>query len=132
MCLFDMNNRPSIPIESYNGVIHYMLDLKGYQKKYLRGLAHGLKPSVLVGHKGITSALTQAIAEEFDHHELIKIKFIDYKEPSQKQELSTLIEDASDSLLVGAIGHTAIFYKQHPDPEKRKIIIPKRPSEQTE
>lgn len=106
-----------------------MMDLKGYQKKYLRSLAHGLKPSVLVGQKGITPALMKAIAEELERHELIKIKFIDFKEKFQKQELSALIEDASGSCLVGAVGHTTIFYKQHHDPEKRKIIIPKRPSE---
>jgi hypothetical protein len=22
------------------------------------------------------------------------------------------------------VGHIAIFYKQHPDPEKRKIVLP--------
>ena len=106
-----------------------MMDLKGYQKKYLRSLAHGLKPSVLVGQKGITPTLIKAIAEELERHELIKIKFIDFKEKFQKQELSARIEDASNSCLVGAVGHTAIFYKQHREPEKRKIIIPKRPSE---
>jgi RNA-binding protein YhbY len=27
---------------------------------------------------------------------------------------------------VGMIGHTAIFYRQQKDPEKRKISLPKR------
>ncbi len=109
-----------------------MIDLKGYQKKYLRSLAHGLKPSVLVGQKGITPALNKEISDELDRHELIKIKFVDFKEKFQKQELSALIEDTSGSRLVGAVGHTAIFYKQHREPAKRKINIPKRPSENNE
>lgn len=109
-----------------------MIDLKGYQKKYLRSLAHGMKPSVLIGQKGITPALIKEIAEELDRHELIKVKFIDFKEKSQKQELSALIEVKSGCRLVGAVGHTAIFYKEHDKPEKRKIILPKRPSENNE
>lgn len=31
-----------------------MKTLKGFQKKYLRGLAHGLKPVILIGKEGIT------------------------------------------------------------------------------
>ena len=28
-------------------------------------------------------------------------------------------------LMAGMIGHVAIFYKQHDDPEKRKVVLPK-------
>jgi hypothetical protein len=28
--------------------------LKGYQKKFLKGLAHGLKPVVFIGQKGLS------------------------------------------------------------------------------
>jgi len=102
-----------------------MTDLKGYQRKYLRSLAHGVKPSVMVGRKGITPSLLKEIAEELDRHELIKVKFVDFTEKSQKQDLSAIIEDKSGSRLIGVIGHTAIFYKQHSEPEKRKITLPK-------
>ncbi|MBN2255695.1 MAG: YhbY family RNA-binding protein [Deltaproteobacteria bacterium] len=103
-----------------------MNHLAGYQVKYLRGLAHHLKPSVLIGRKGITPALIQEIREELDRHELIKIKFVDFKEKSHKEKLSALIEETSQSRCIGTIGHMAIFYKQNRDPEKRKIAIPTR------
>jgi len=99
--------------------------LKGYQKKYLRGLAHGMKPLVFVGQKGISPALTEAVDESLKKHELIKVKFIDFKEKSQKEEISCVIEKETTSELVGMIGHIAIFYRQQKNPEKRKIDIPK-------
>ncbi len=103
-----------------------MEKLKGYQKKYLKGLAHGMKPLVFVGQKGLSPALTQAVGEALDDHELIKVKFIDFKEKVQKEEISAAIEKKTACELVGLIGHMAIFFRQQRDPEKRKIQIPQR------
>ena len=103
-----------------------MEKLKGYQKKYLKGLAHGMKPLVFVGQKGISPALTEAVDESLEKHELIKVKFIDFKEKSQKEEIVSVIEKETASELAGMIGHIAIFYRQQKNPEKRKIDIPKR------
>ena len=103
-----------------------MEKLKGYQKKYLKGLVHGMKPLVFVGQKGLSPTVTKAIDESLEKHELIKVKFIDFKEKEQKKELVGLIEKETESELVGMIGHIAIFYRQQRDPEKRKINIPKR------
>ncbi len=103
-----------------------MEKLKGYQKKYLKGLVHGTKPLVFVGQKGISPAVTQAVDESLEKHELIKVKFIDFKEKGQKKEIAGAIEKETACELVGMIGHIAIFYRQHKDPEKRKINVPKR------
>ena len=100
--------------------------LKGYQKKYLKGLAHNLKPLVFIGHKGVSSQVTVAVDEALAKHEVIKVKFIDFKEKDQKTEIVSTIEKETSSELVGMIGHIAIFYRQQSDPEKRKINIPKR------
>lgn len=54
-----------------------MKELTSTQAKYLRGIAHGLKPVVFIGQKGLTDALIRSTEEAFDSHELIKIKFID-------------------------------------------------------
>ncbi|MBW1725506.1 MAG: YhbY family RNA-binding protein [Deltaproteobacteria bacterium] len=100
--------------------------LKGYQKKYLKGLVHGMKPLVFVGQKGLSPTLTKAVDESLEKHELIKVKFIDFKEKDQKKEIIGVVEKETKSELVGMIGHIAIFYRQQRDPEKRKINIPKR------
>jgi RNA-binding protein len=100
--------------------------LKGFQKKYLRGLAHSLKPVVLIGQKGLTDEVLRSASQAFEKHELIKVKFNDFKEKEQKVELSAHLEKATGSEIVGAIGHTVIFYKQQSDPEKRKIPLPQK------
>jgi len=100
--------------------------LKGYQKKYLKGLVHGMKPLVFVGQKGLSPTLIKAVDESLETHELIKVKFVDFKERDQKEEIIRAIEKQTASELVGMVGHVAIFYRQQKDPEKRKINIPKR------
>lgn len=103
-----------------------MEKLKGYQKNYLKGLVHGMKPVVFVGQKGISPPVTKAVDESLEKHELIKVKFIDFKEKDQKKEIAGAIEKETASELVGMIGHMAIFYRRQKDPEKRKINVPNR------
>jgi len=97
--------------------------LKSYQKQYLRGLVHGLKPYVFIGQKGITGSLIESVNEALDKHELIKVRFIDFKEKDMKKEITAEIEKQAACELVGTIGHVAIFYRQQRDPQKRKIKV---------
>jgi len=103
-----------------------MTPLKGFQRKYLKGLAHGLKPVVFIGQKGLTDSVTVAIDGAFNAHELIKIRFIDFKEKEQKEKIAQAIEERTQSEIVGSIGHIYIFYRKHKDPKKRTVLIPER------
>jgi len=104
-----------------------MQPLTSSQAKYLRGLAHGLNPVVFVGHKGVTPAVLDSVREALDTHELIKLKFIDFKDRRLKAGIAAEIETQTDSRLAGLIGHTAIFYRRHPDAEKRRVTLPGNP-----
>lgn len=101
-----------------------MKKLTSMQAKFLRGRVHSLKPVVFVGQKGVTNALIKSTAEAFQHHELIKVKFNDFKGKEQKKEIAAAIENKTNSQVAGIIGHIAIFYKQQRDPDKRKIVLP--------
>ena len=103
-----------------------MEQLKGFEKKYLRGLAHGRKPLVLIGQKGMSASLIKAIDEALDTHELIKLKFNEFKEKAEKTAMVEIVEAETGAQLVGMIGHMAIFFRQQKDPEKRKIVLPRR------
>ncbi len=103
-----------------------MKKLEGFQRKYLRGLAHKLKPVVLIGQKGLTAEVLESTNAALETHELIKVKFQDVREKEEKADLSRLLEEKTDSEVVGAIGHTIMVYRQQGDPEKRKIRLPKR------
>ncbi|NIA19744.1 MAG: ribosome assembly RNA-binding protein YhbY [Xanthomonadaceae bacterium] len=100
--------------------------MQGFQRKHLRGLAHSLKPMVHLGQKGLTEGLLSSMNEALELHELIKLKFLDFKEKSQKTELAGLIEQRTGAELVGIIGNIAIFYRQQEDSEKRTIVLPER------
>ena len=105
-----------------------MENLKGFQKKYLRGCAHALKPVVFIGQKGLTDSVVQSTAEALNKHELIKIKFIDFKAKDQKKEIIETIVANAKCQLGGMIGHIAVFFRRHSDPEKRKIKLPQQKS----
>jgi len=98
-------------------------ELKGSQKKYLRGLAHKLNPSAFVGQKGITDALIGEIDQALEASELIKVKFNDFKEKEQKNALINEIAKITQSHIAGMIGHVAILYRQNSDVEKQHIKL---------
>lgn len=101
-----------------------MKELKGSQKKYLRGLAHNLNPAAFVGQKGLTDTLIGEIDKALEASELVKVKFNDYKEKDQKKNLTKEISDVTRSHVAGMIGHVIILYRPHEDIEKQKIKLP--------
>lgn len=98
--------------------------LTSQARKYLRGLAHALKPIVLVGQKGATQSVSQSLDQALLKHELVKVKFIEGKAKELKRLKILELENATGASMVGMIGHTAIFYRPHPQPKKRKIKLP--------
>ncbi|MBT8330701.1 MAG: ribosome assembly RNA-binding protein YhbY [Deltaproteobacteria bacterium] len=100
--------------------------LKGYQKKFLKGRAHGLKPVVFIGQKGLSANLIASIQDALETHELIKVKFVEFKDRQQKVSLAETLAKKAHCQLVGMIGHIAILFRQQTDPEKRNIELPQR------
>lgn len=101
-----------------------MEELKGSQRKYLRGLAHNLNPAAFVGQKGMTPTLIDEIDQALDASELVKIKFNDFKEKAQKTAMSEGLAAQLKCHIAGMIGHVVILYRRHKNPEKRQIKIP--------
>ena len=96
-----------------------MKELSGKERRHLRGLAHGLKPLVHVGKNGVTEGVIDDTDRALRDHELVKIRFLDYKD--QRQELSQTIAEETRSGIVEIIGNALILYRESPDPAKRKI-----------
>lgn len=95
------------------------------QRKHLRGLAHGLQPVVWVGKEGLSLNLLAEIERALEDHELIKIKFNDYKE--EKSLIREEIELATGCAHAGTIGHVTILYRPRREVAKRKIVLPVKP-----
>ncbi|NLT68900.1 MAG: YhbY family RNA-binding protein [Acidobacteria bacterium] len=101
-----------------------MSALKGFQKSYLRGIAHNRKPIVQIGKEGLVSGVIQSVNDGLLRHELIKVRFISFEDKEHKEGLAAELAAKTDSMRIGMIGHTLILYKQHPDPKKRRIHVP--------
>ena len=101
------------------------MELTGKQRKHLRGLAHSLKPLIHLGTKGLTPELLQQLDEALDHHELVKVKFLDYKD--EKNDLKAEMVSKLGCAEAGTIGHHVIVDRPARDPEKRSIKLPPRP-----
>ena len=100
-----------------------MGELKGSQRKYLRGVAHSYKPQVQIGKEGLSENVLGSIDTALEAHELIKVKIA--AERDQREQFVPVIEESLKCECVGTVGRMAILYREHPDPEKRKIAVPK-------
>jgi RNA-binding protein len=101
-----------------------MEELTGAQRKYLRGMAHYLKPLVQVGKNGLTDPVIESIDKALDDHELVKVRLGDPQGQGQKKELADQIAERTRSHWVGLIGHVLTLYRRQPDPEKRTLDLP--------
>lgn len=98
------------------------MSLTSSQKRYLRGLAHNLKPVIMVGNKGISDALLAEFSIALDDHELIKVKLAGDDREERAAQISKLAE-AGHAELVQTIGKVACFYRRNAD--KPKLALPK-------
>ncbi|MFT4925204.1 MAG: RNA-binding protein [Phenylobacterium sp.] len=97
------------------------MNLSKKQIQHLRGVAHDLKPVVLLGSNGLTEAVVAEIDLALNHHELIKIKVV-----AEDRETKALIIEAivreTGALKVHTIGNMLVLYKASPE---QKITIPR-------
>lgn len=92
------------------------------QKRYLRGLAHDLRPIVLVGAKGVTPAVLAELDLALEQHELVKVRVAASDRDEREQWIAALVE-GSGAGLAGRIGHVAILYRRSQD--KPFVILPR-------
>jgi RNA-binding protein len=96
-------------------------DLTEKQRKHLRGLAHALKPVILLGGSGLTEGVAKETARALHDHELIKVKGPGGDREARDALFSDLAQ-RTGSALVHRIGNVAVLYR--PRPEMPKILIP--------
>jgi RNA-binding protein len=92
--------------------------LLGFQKQYLKSLAHPLKPVVQVGKDGLTEAVVTQTRQALLAHELIKVRL---SRPTDKKGLAAELARACLATFWELIGHTVILYKPHPDEPEIKL-----------
>ena len=88
--------------------------MTGKQKRYLRALAHPLKPVVNLGKQGLSREPRREIEVQLLDHELIKLKVLDSC-PFTKKECADELSRAKSLEVVQVIGKTLVLYCPHPD-----------------
>ena len=97
-----------------------MSSLTGAQKTHLRGLGQQLDARLLIGQAGATPAVQQELNRLLLGHELVKVRFVG-ADRERRAELAAQLAAAAPAEHVGSVGHTALFYRPHPEPTRRRI-----------
>jgi RNA-binding protein len=88
--------------------------LTGAQKTKLRGLGQTLSDSLRLGRSGATPALLVELNRQLDTRELVKVRF-EGADRVARAALCDEIASVSSCQCVGAVGHTALFWRAGPD-----------------
>jgi RNA-binding protein len=99
------------------------MELTEKQRRHLRGLAHPLKPVILIGNSGVSDGVVAETQRALHDHELIKVRLPGMAREDRDQALVDLAA-RTDSVLVGRIGHVATLYK--PRSDLQRIVLPGR------
>jgi RNA-binding protein len=82
------------------------------QIRALKAQAQRLKATLKIGKEGLSPQFLAALDLELDHHELVKVKFDEFKE--QKKELAPQLAEKSGSHLVTRVGNVVVLYRPKP------------------
>ena len=94
--------------------------MTGRQKKYLRALAHSLKPLVNLGKQGFSPETRRELETQLLDHELIKCKVLDSC-PLSKKECAEEISKQTEIEVVKVIGKTLVLFSPHPEDPRIKF-----------
>jgi RNA-binding protein len=88
------------------------ISLSNVQKRELKARAQRLEPAVRLGHGGVSEAFLKGLDEALTLHELVKVKFTDFKE--EKKTLAPEIAEKTGSELVMRVGNVAVYFRPKP------------------
>ncbi len=127
---FRRRGRPDIiicPLSAASRVIRdqtmYEFPLTGAQKSHLRAAGQKLEVTLKLGRSGLTPEFFTELQKLLRAHELVKLRFLG-ADRDERPALCEKIADEGRCLFISAVGHTALFYRQHPEPRERTIELP--------
>jgi RNA-binding protein len=94
-----------------------MLSLTNAQTRALKAQAQRLKAMLKIGKEGLSPQFLAALDELLKHHELVKVKFDEFKE--QKKELAPQLAEKSGSHLVTRVGNVVVLYRPKPTEDQQ-------------
>jgi RNA-binding protein len=98
------------------------MSLSPSQRRYLRSLAHDLKPVILLGAKGATDAVVKELDLALTHHELVKVK-LSGGDKDERQEQIDFLAGGTGAQSVQQIGHIVVLFRRNED--EPKLALPR-------
>jgi len=99
------------------------MPLSSSQLRHLRGLAHALKPIVMVGQKGVSDTVVAELDAALACHELVKVRASGV-DRDEKAGIAETLRERTGAELVQRIGHVLCYYRRNPD--EPRIELPRR------
>jgi RNA-binding protein len=93
-----------------------MLPLTNAEIRALKPRAQRMKAMLKVGKEGLSTQFLAALNALLNHHELVKVKFDEFKE--QKKELAPRLAQESGSHLIMRVGNVVVLYRPKPVEDK--------------
>jgi RNA-binding protein len=82
----------------------------------LKSRSQLLKPFIHVGRDGLSEKLLAALDQALSDHELVKVRFTEFKE--QRKQLAAEMAERTGSRPILQVGHTVTLYRQKPPREQ--------------
>ena len=83
--------------------------LSNAQIRDLKAQAQRLKATLKIGKEGLSPQFLAALDEVLTHHQLVKVKFDEFKE--QKKELAPQLAEKSGSHLITRVGNVVVLFR---------------------
>ena len=96
-----------------------MSPLTNAKIRELKARAQLMKPTLKVGHDGLSEQFIAALDVALKQHELVKVKFSDFKE--EKKTLSPQLAEKTGSELIMRVGNVAVLYRAKPVPVPEEV-----------
>ena len=86
--------------------------LTNSQIRKFKAAAQRMEPTLKIGKAGLSDAFVRTVIEELSRHELVKIKFAEFKE--EKKTLSPQLAEKTESHLVMRVGNVMVLHRPKP------------------
>jgi RNA-binding protein len=83
--------------------------LTNAQIRRFKAAAQLMEPMLKVGKAGLSDGFIRTVSEALGQHELVKIKFAEFKD--QKKELAPLLAEKTESHLVMRVGNVMVLHR---------------------
>jgi len=92
-----------------------MVPLTNAQIRAFKAQAQRMKAMLKIGKEGLSPAFLAALDDLLKHHELVKVKFDEFKE--EKKELTPQLAERTGSHLITRVGNVVVLYRPKPAAE---------------